>query len=259
MYPIQNTPIPDEAAYEETATLYRYIAEIDERLRPLGLTADVDGDLRGWRELICEKAPRFGVTRALDPDYNDLRPGNSYWIKILDDTGEPVACQADRICPSRHFVKEWLWTNRLYGDKAPPRQWRPMPLPMKNLPILSGTVIYGGGTWVDPKFRATNVFSDVSLGGIASRLGRLHGAAFFSADNFSATIVAGRKFGQLCGLQNSATFTRGYYTGRGADLDVDFWWMSRPEIVAQASEELDVLERLPAKYAVSEPIELAVA
>ncbi len=121
MHQVQNNNVLEHDRYENTAILYRYVAEIDERLCPLGLSVEVDGDLNGWRDLISEKAPKFGVTRALDPHYNDLRPGNSYWIKILNDSGEPVACQADRICPTRHFVQEWPWTNRFYGGHGAPQ------------------------------------------------------------------------------------------------------------------------------------------
>ncbi len=72
------------------------------------------------------------------------------------------------------------------------------------------------------------------------------------------TIVAGRKFGLLCGFQNSTAFTWGFYTGRDDDLDVDIWWMSRAEIVAQALAETKALGRDSNEYE-DESMQLAVA
>ncbi len=228
----------DTHAYSDLPAIYGYISAIDDLLRPHGLRTAVDGDLRRWRNHISKKAPKFGVTRALDPDYNDLRPGNSYWVKIVDHEDRVIACQADRICPSRNFIRDWIWTHRLYGDKEPIQEWCPISNDPAKYPMISGTVIYGGGTWVDRDYGGLDIFGDVSLGGIISRLGRMHGVSFYAADYFTGTIVAGRRFGTLCGLDMSAPLTRDHiYPGRGKVMDVDFWWASRAEIVAQANVE----------------------
>lgn len=99
------------------SVIYRYLAKIDESLSPYGLHTEIDGDLKGGRQLILEKAPKFGVTRALDPEYNDLRPGNSYWVKVVDEDGNPVACQADRVCQTKamRFCRSLNITKRFFN------------------------------------------------------------------------------------------------------------------------------------------------
>ena len=215
----------------ELAEIQEFVDQTIESLDGLGLKISVDDDLSNWKRHLEQAPGSIGVSRTLDPAVNDLRPGNSFWVFLVDDTGEVVACQADRFVITEDFVRDYVRTHRLFGDRLPVIGHYPLKLGA-DLPCIAGRVSFGGGTWVHPNWRGHN------LGGVVSRLGRLFSVRHFLVDYFTGFIKTGRNFGFECGLINQRKLISGRYPGREGEQEFDLFWMSKDEIIAQLGEEM---------------------
>ena len=221
--------------YEELAMIQAAIDEKIEQAAALGLTMHVDDDLREWKKHTLNAPGTGGVSRTLDPDLNDIRPGNSFWINLQDPDGRIVMCQANRFVETEDFVHEFVCTHRLFGDRFPTLHHFPVEL-CDPVPILRGRMSFGAGNWVHPDYRGKG------LGGFASRMGRMLSLRHFLIDYFVGFIEAmdrRRQYGEKAlGMMNRRHLLTGRYPGRDSDLNVDIYWMHRGELMNQISREL---------------------
>ena len=218
----------------ELADIQMFVDQTSNHLGKLGLELGADEDLWKWKDLV-ECAPGSEApSKTLDPEINDVRPGNSFWVHVTDNAGDIVACQAGRLIETDDFIREYVCTLRMFGDRKPVINHHPVNL-VDGLPVIAGRLNFGGGTWVHPRWRSRG------LSGIVSRLGRNLAMRHFLSDYYVGFIKASakrRRYGkEQLGLMNSHPLLTGYYPGREGDLDVDFYWMHRDEMLTQIVEE----------------------
>jgi len=221
---------------EEMSIIQTDIDEKLERISALNLTLNIDDDLKNWKKHI-EKAPGgTGASRTLDPAFNNVRPGNSFWIFLSDSKDRIVACQANRFIETEDFVQEFVCTHRFFGDRFPTLHHFPVQL-CESVPVIRGKINFAAGTWVHPDYRG----KDIS--GIMSRMGRMLALRHFLFDYVVCFIVATgkrRNYGHNgLGFPNRRHLLTGRYPGRDSELDVDIYWMHRGEMMQQISQELN--------------------
>lgn len=219
---------------EEMTLTQALIDENINRVQSLGLTMHSDSDLRRWKEHIEEVSGDSGASKTLDPDLNDVQPGNSFWVYLKDQKGKIVACHANRFLETDDFIQEYISTHRFFGNKCPTLHHFPIQF-CEPVPVLKGRINFGAGTWVHPEFRGK------SLGGLISHTGRTLALRHFLIDYYIAFIVATdrrRQYGANgLGLSNRRHLLTGLYPGRDGELDVDIYWMHRGEMMNQISRE----------------------
>ncbi len=216
---------------QDLENIQDFVGETLAGLELHGLTFESDSNLWNWRELLESAPGAIGVSKALDPELNNLENGNAFWLYAKTRTGEIVACQADRLVITDDFVGDYIATHRLFGDLRPIINHYTVRLGDR-YPQISGRVNLGGGAWVHPEWRGKN------LGGIMSRLARAISVRHFLADYFVTFMASGRNFGVECGFGNKCQIIQGRYPGREADQDMDLLWECRREILEQISQDI---------------------
>ena len=200
-----------------------------------GLTVDVHDDLWEWRDVMNTAPGTVGPSKTLDPLLNDIRPGNSFWLKLSDRNGEIIGTQANRFIVCDDFVEEYVCTHRFFGDRCPPLSLYPVSLE-EAVPVLAGRLGFGGGGWVRPDWRGQ------AIAGLMSRICRTLLLRHFLIDYYVGFITATqnhRQYGRhRQGLMNRRHLLSGVYPGRDENVDVDIYWMHRGELLAQISNEL---------------------
>lgn len=217
-------------ARQDLEKIQDFVSEMLTGLEVHGLTFESDSNLWNWRKLLENAPGSIGVSRALDPELNNLESGNAFWLYAKNRAGDIVACQADRLVVTDDFIGDYVATHRLFGDLRPVIHHYTVRLG-ERYPLISGRVNLGGGAWVHPGWRGKN------LGGIMSRLARAITMRHFLADYFVTFMATGRNFAVECGFRNKCEIIRGRYPGREADQDMDLLWECRREILEQISEE----------------------
>lgn len=201
----------------------------------LGLTLEVDDDLWEWRKLMDNAPATGGASKTLDPLVNDIRPGNSFWVKVIDDSGAVIGCQANRFVETEDFVEEYVTTHRFFGNRCPSLVQYPVAL-QESVPVLRGKLNFGGGGWVHPDWRGK------AISGLMSRIGRTLALRHFLIDYYLGFITATanhRLYGRnRQGLMNRRHLLTGHYPGRDEPLEVDIYWMHRGEILNQIAREI---------------------
>lgn len=176
---------------------------------------------------LLETAPKtHPLSRPLDPDFNDIRPSESFGV-TLDYAGEPVACVCARSIETRDFVSEWITTYRLFGNRVPRMEFEPFEY-VGHPPRIHGIVGYGGGSWVHPDWRGMNLAS------VTSRLGKLFALLHLGVDFYVALIKDHRDSWAKVGLDwpRGKKFTRGHHPGReNWEQDVGIYYMDRDHII----------------------------
>jgi hypothetical protein len=214
---------------EELDVVQSYIDMVVDYLDTIGLEIGVDDDMSNWKALLESAPATTGVAKTHDPDFNDLKPENAFWLYFQDKRGRRVACQADRLALSEDFILDYVGTYRLFGDRLPTIHCKRLQLE-NNLPVLRGRVNFGGGGWVHPDWRGYN------LGGLVSRLGRAFSLRHFLFDYYVTFMVSSRRYGKVCGFQNCQQLMSGFYPGRtsGAkEITVDALWCDKDEAIEQ--------------------------
>ena len=219
----------------ELGVIQDYIDMVVHYLGEIGLEIGVDDDMRNWKALLQSAPATTGVAKTHDPDFNDLKPENAFWLYFQDESGRQVACQADRLALAEDFIQDYVGTYRLFGDRRPTIHCAR--LHMENdLPVLRGRVNFGGGGWVHPDWRGYN------LGGLVSRLGRAFSLRHFLFDYYVTFMVSGRRYGKVCGFQNCRRLMSGFYPGRNSgatEINVDALWCDKNEAIAQMASDIE--------------------
>ena len=178
---------------------------------------------------------------CLQPDENDIRASESFGLSIrLPDFPEmPIACVcARKVSAPIDFVSEWITTYRLFGEHAHNLDWPPFEY-VDEPPKLSGTIGYGGGSWVHPDWRGQKLWA------ATSRLGKLMAVTVFHADYYVALMKHERTQAarETLGWPNSCHLTTGHHAGRKDwQHEIDMHWMSRAEIVASWDDHEPILD-----------------
>jgi hypothetical protein len=221
--------------FYELDVIQNYIDTVVNYLDELGLEIGVDDDMLNWKALLESAPTTTGVAKTHDPDFNDLRPENAFWLYFQDESGQQVACQANRLTIAENFIQDYVGTYRLFGDRRPTIQCAKLNLET-DMPIFDGRVNFGGGGWVHPDWRGYD------LGGLVSRLGRAFSLRHFLFDYYVTFMVHGRKYGKACGFKNCRQFISGYYPGRSSGathVNGDVLWADKDEAIKQMAFDTD--------------------
>lgn len=208
----------------------------------LGLSFHIDDELKNWKKHMESLPGDENTARSLDPDFNDVHPGNSFWISLKDSDDRIVACQGNRCLETENFVQEFIITRRFFGDRRPVLHYFPLEL-CDSVPVLNGRIGFGAGNWVHPDYRGKKI------SGVMSRMGRMLSLRHFLFDYYIGFVVATerrRQYGiQGLGLTNRRHLLHGRYPGKEGDFSVDIYWMHRSEMMSQIDQELDELDLSP--------------
>lgn len=225
------TRLTKQEMHEIQAFIDRKIESADE----LGLTLKIDDDMWDWRALMDSAPGAVGASKTLDPMFNDVRPGNSFWLGLVDQSGDIIGCQANRFVESEDFIEEFVSTHRFFGNRCPSLRQDPIQL-KESIPVLRGRLNFGGGGWVHPDWRGKGI------AGFMSRVCRTLALRHYLIDYY-VCFMSGtsnrRQYGlHRQGLLNRRHLLAGGYPGRGGESDVDIYWLHRGELMNQISLEL---------------------
>lgn len=201
----------------------------------LDLTLNLDDDMWAWKALMDAAPGAVGASKTLDPMFNDVRPGNSFWLSLTDKDGEVIGCQANRFFESDDFVEEFVSTHRFFGNRCPSLRQEPIQL-KESIPVLRGRMNFGGGGWVHPDWRGKGI------AGFMSRVCRSLALRHYLIDYyvcFMSGTSSRRQYGlHRQGLLNRRHLLAGGYPGRKGENDVDIYWLHRGELMNQIYLEL---------------------
>ena len=195
----------------------------------------VPRDLHRIKAILKDAPKTHQLSKTLDPDQNDIRPSESFGL-TLNYQDRTIACVCARSVRTDDFVREWITTDRLYGNMAPRLDFSDFEY-TGHIPRISGVVGYGGGSWVHPQWRGMN------LAGATSRLGKAVAATHLGVDNYVALIQQRREAwaGDKLGWPNGRYLTTGDHGGRDNwRANISIFWMTLDQIVDMC-EETDVI------------------
>jgi hypothetical protein len=131
----------------------RVLAGAARLLGARGLHLRVRDDLASWVELLAACDSADGVNPTFDPRHSPVDPGCGFWLAVVDDAGDTVACCAYRVLRDGPFA-ELVRTGRLWFDPVPPPLRAPVPCVLPaDAPDFRGTVGHIGGLWIRPDLR----------------------------------------------------------------------------------------------------------
>jgi hypothetical protein len=131
----------------------RVLAGTARLLDPWGLRLETHDDLSGWATLLAGCGSADGVNPSFDPRHSPVGPGSGFWLAVVDDGGDTVACCAYRVLRGGP-LGELIRTGRLWFDPVPPALRMPVPCVLPaDAPDFTGAVGHIGGLWVRPDHR----------------------------------------------------------------------------------------------------------
>lgn len=212
-----------------------YIDYERDRLGDIGLTLAISSDAVKWRDVI-DKAPGVrALASTFDPDLNDIRERDMFWIFLQDKDGQIVSCVGYRLLETDDFIGEWITTWRLFGDRVPHMDLYTLNY-IDPLPAFARRIGYGGGLWVHPEWRG----HDISA--ITSRLGRVFALRHFCVDYCIVFVERisrkTRHTRQTLGWPNVRQFLDGRYPARDGEVLANIYWENREEILAMCRKRV---------------------
>ncbi|MCG8548258.1 MAG: hypothetical protein MJE12_29005 [Alphaproteobacteria bacterium] len=230
---------------EELLEIQVFIDRARDELHSRGLTIEVDTDLSKWVRLL-RNAPKADIVASThDPSKSNVHPGNSFWVvireqqrsiwdRLLRREAPIIACLCHRVVETESIIEE-MRTQRLFFDRKPILDYKPIEITATNMPLIGGKVGVAGGFWVHPHYRGTK------LSNIVSRVTRILSLRHFDID-WSVSLVRDtprRKamIHNTYGLSHSASVSRGYYPPYNTELDMQMSYMHRSEMLAQVKSE----------------------
>lgn len=205
-----------------------YIDSALEYLSALGLSLTVSCDAYEWRDLLANAPGVSPLASTFDPDPNDIRNRDMFWIALRTGDGEAISCVGSRFVETDDFINEWVTTWRLFGDRTPHLKIQTMEY-LDPLPTFKKRVGYGGGLWVHPDWRGNDISARTS------RLARVLTLRHFCADFYIVFVESiPNKIKWACetlGWPNGANFCEGYYPARGGHSSGAIFWASREDIL----------------------------
>ena len=183
--PANNLRLPDALTIKHgpAPLLVRFILEGDRTARQVGirlrLRYDFD-ELLYFNKQKVASGVWYPLMRLFNPEYNDLRPENSYWLSGENEEGEIVATHAGRVHYWPQSSLEQEVDELLYGERQPDRR---CVVTAADAKLISGVVVYGGSAWVRPDCRGRR------LSQLLPRLGRAYALARWPID-WGMSIVA---------------------------------------------------------------------
>lgn len=219
----------------ELTEIQSFIDRTEATLSDMGLSLDVDGDLSGWVQHMRQAPGTLRVAATHDPQYSDIHPGNAFWAWFENQSGQIVSCIAHKVIVTENLLDE-VRSHRIFFNRKPILHHYPVQLCVgKEVPTLSGHIGYTGGLWVHPDYRGQ------SISGIIARLCRNLSVRHFFIDwnvGFIADTPSRRRMGlEGYGMAHCTPLLRGKFPLSGELRDMQMFYMSKEEILAQITAE----------------------
>jgi hypothetical protein len=219
----------------ELADIQTFIDMTRSRLADLDLTLDVDDDLSNWAAHMRQAPGILNIAATHDPARSNIHPGNAFWGKLENKTGQIIACMAHKVVTTENLIDE-VRSHRIFFNRRPILEHYPVDLRIEqDVPLLSGRVGYGGGLWVHPNYRGQ------SLSGVLARVMRnlsirhfnINWNVSFIADTPSRTRMALEGYG----MAHRTPLLKGIFPLYGKDRDMQMFYMSKDEMLSQIAME----------------------
>lgn len=219
----------------ELADIQSFIDRVMARLSEQGLSLGVDGELEEWVRHMEQAPGTLRIAATHDPRYSNVHPGNAFWAWIRNRSEQIVACIAHKVVVTDNLLDE-VRSHRIFFNRKPVLHHYPVRLCVgEEVPTLSGHVGYTGGLWVHPEYRGR------SISGIMARVCRGLSVRHFCIDwnvGFIADTPSRRKMGlEGYGMAHCTPLLKGTFPLSGEQRDMQMFYMSKAEILAQISQE----------------------
>lgn len=214
-------------AYPWDETLFR-------EMQRLGLQLRVEFDIRGWIDFI--KTTEWPVVNgSINPELHDFRPGEVFWINLVDRSGQTAATQVFRLIETDDYV-DLIRSHRLwYGDgKSGLQGFRML---TDDVPVLGGLVLQLSGLYIRPDWRRARVDGGMRLVGAFTRL--MHSFSRQYAPDWSVSLLeervsTPRMINDLYAYPNSAELFETWMPELKRTERVTLIWMPGSALAAQA-------------------------
>jgi hypothetical protein len=181
----------------EFAVTQRFCQLVSEKIATHELDVIIEHDFREFVRYRKEVSPKHIINPTFHPEYSNLTPQDSFWLRAVDSWGRTVATCAKRVmdteCFHEDLVSLRLWQGQDVPDPAvsfrsidcQPAQW------------LSGRIAHSGGFWVEPDWRKRDIsglLSDLGRGLALRNLGFDHITGVMLND-LAATGIGTKQYG----------------------------------------------------------------
>lgn len=220
---------------DELAEVQTFVDRTEAQLSRMGLAIGVDGDLSNWVRHMRQAPGTLRVAATHDPTHCHVHPGNAFWAWFENRTGQIVACIAHKVVETDNLLDE-VRSHRLFFNRKPILRHYPVKLCVgDDVPVLAGHIGYTGGLWVHPDYRGR------AIGGIMARLCRNLSVRHFHIDwnvGLIADTPARRRMGlEGYGMAHCTPLLKGTFPLSGEQRDMQMFYMSKSEILAQIAAE----------------------
>lgn len=204
------------------------------QLQSIGLNITPHDNLEEWKALIASAPGAPSLSKPFDLSHSYIQPGDAFWFSLDDASNQQIACVGARVFETQDFIQDYVTTYLLYGNRLPRLEAEPYEF-VGTLPIITGRIGYGGGSWVHPDWRGR----DLSV--VTSKLGRVLAVRHLRADAYTCFIKTARKpwSTQTLGWPHRRALTTGYHPGRDNYIENgDFLWTYKEEIIDLCDERM---------------------
>lgn len=220
--PVRSRPLPwDERLFRE--------------IQHLGLQVRIEFDIEAWIKFI--KTTEWPVVNAsINPALHDFRPGEVFWVNLVNTMGETVATQVFRLIETDDYV-DMIRSHRLwYGDR--PSQLQGFSMLDAQVPQMGGLVLQLSGLYIRPDWRRARTESGARL--VAAFVRLMHSFSHrqydpdWSVSLLEERVSTPRMINDLYAYPNAVELFETYMPELQRSERVTMIWMPGSELAAQA-------------------------
>lgn len=201
----------------------------------MDLSLRVDSDVECWVRHMRQAPGILRVAATHDLEFSYIHPGDAFWAWFENQLGQIVSCIAHKVIVTDNLLDEVL-SHWIFFNRRSILHHYPVQLCVgEEVPTLSGHVGYTDGLWVYPDYRGR------SISGLLARVCRNLSVRHFHIDwnvGFIADPPSRKKTGsESYGMAHSTPRFKGAFPLSGEPRDMQIFYMSKGEILAQISAE----------------------
>ena len=91
--------------YEALSSPQVLLSRIESLLNENGYFIERRHDFENWVAFLKDGQKMRLINPSFDPTHSDLTPDSSFWIRLIDANGSPVACIANRLYDVTDFAE----------------------------------------------------------------------------------------------------------------------------------------------------------
>ncbi len=223
--------------HRDLLLLQSFIERQLSNIESVGLSVETDDDMAAYKKAIEGAEGAHGIQGLNDPEASYVTPENSYWVKLLDRRGDIVGVNAQRCMIVRRFVDEFD-AGGMFSNRKPILDYSMPGLAAEacRIPDLSGSMVIGGGMWIDKAWRGHHLYKSFSP--LVQALSLRHfkydwyGAFYRQTDKHLGLAKEG------AGFNNLELLVDGLWPPYGREMKIYLAWKSREEFLDCAAEQV---------------------